>query len=96
MVGGFDEFLKMQGCKQSFHMFTEKKAETDQVACRHDWYQMGPSVVVCVYAKNVDKGQSRVAFGARSLEVSLVLPEGKRFDKQFALSQVCTTFADVI
>jgi len=88
MVGDFDEFLKMPGCKKGRHKFIETKKETgEQVACRFDWYQMGPNVVVCVYSKGINKEKSVVTFESRKLNVDLVLPEGKKFTKSFSLSQ---------
>jgi hypothetical protein len=87
MVGGFEEFLKLPGCKKGKHKFTEKKSEDNQVVCRHDWYQMGPAVVVCIYAKNVDKEKSSIVFGPQSLAVDIVFNDGKQFTKKFSLSQ---------
>jgi len=90
MVGDFDDFLKMPGCKTGRHRFLESQAEAaaaQQVTLRHDWYQMGPNVVVCVYAKGIDKTKSVITFEAQKLSVELVLPEGKTFRKEFNLSQ---------
>jgi len=92
MVGDFEEFLRMPGCKRGKHRFIESKKEKEaassqQVACRHDWYQMGANVVVCVYAKGVDKTKSSVSFEPRRLSIDLAFPDGKRFSKVFELSQ---------
>jgi hypothetical protein len=88
MVGDFDEFLRLRGCKTGKHKFTEKNpVNTQEAQCRHDWYQMGPTVVVCVYAKNVDKQKSSVSFDPNALHVNLVFPDGKKYTKDFALSQ---------
>jgi len=78
----------MKGCKKGKHKFTEpKKESSQQVPCKHDWYQMGPNVVVCVYAKGIDKSKSKIAFEPRKLIVELALPEGKTLSKEFSLSQ---------
>jgi len=88
MVGDFNEFLKMPGCKKSTHKFVEvKKLGSNKIECRHDWYQMGPNVVVCVYAKGIDKQKSTVTFGPNTLDVELVLPEDKSYSRTFKLSQ---------
>lgn len=89
MVGGFEEFLVLPGCKKDKHLFTEKKSDSNQVVCRHDWYQMGPTVVVTIYAKNVNKEKSTVKIGPKELAVDLMLPDNKQFTKTFNLSEVC-------
>jgi len=88
MVAEFEQFLSLPGCKTGKHKFTEPpKSKEGVVECRNDWYQLGPSVIVCVYAKNVDKQQSVVSFDEHSLKVELKFNDGKRFSKSFNLAQ---------
>jgi len=88
MVAEFEQFLAMPGCKTGKHRFTEPpKQSLEVVDCRNDWYQMGPYVIVCVYAKNVDKQKSVVSYDARSLKVELIFNDEKKFTKNFNLVQ---------
>jgi hypothetical protein len=91
MLAEFEQFLSFPGCKTGKHKFSEPPKKDEQlVDCRHDWYQMGPYVNVCVYAKNVDKQKSVVAYDSHSLNVELVFNDGKKFAKKFVLAKVCS------
>jgi len=60
----FDEFLKIEGCSTGKHKFieTKKKSEDEQVQCRYDWYQIASQVILSVYAKKVNKTESKIEF----------------------------------
>ena len=79
--------MKIQGCKNGKHRFTEPKVSSkpislhhitildgidpyacmqsdasETVHCRHDWYQTQNSVIISVFAKKVNKTNTKVAF----------------------------------
>ena len=67
----FDEFLKIEGCKQGKHKFVPKKESSNLIQCRYDWYQTGNSVIVSVYGKGSNKDQSKVDIEADKVETFL-------------------------
>jgi len=65
----FDDFLRLRGCKKSSHLFTDTAPSADQnlgkeelVECRFDFYQTPTSVIVSIFAKNVDQDNSVIKF----------------------------------
>ncbi|KAJ3045707.1 hypothetical protein HDV00_007833 [Rhizophlyctis rosea] len=84
----FDEFLKIQGCKKGKHRFTEAKTDAaETVHCRHDWYQTQNTVIISIFAKKVDKENTKVAFSADELKVDVKFQDGKIFKFHTQLSQ---------
>jgi len=88
----FDDFLRLRGCKKSSHLFTDTAPSADQnlgkeelVECRFDFYQTPTSVIVSIFAKNVDQDNSVIKFDEAGVEVNLKLPGNKRFRRKFAL-----------
>nr|GAT59638.1 predicted protein [Mycena chlorophos] len=85
----FDEFLKIEGCKQGRHVFVPKATaapETEQLTtCRIDHYQTLDRVQVSIFAKQVDKARSVVKFEQNSISVDLYMPGSKRFLKTVEL-----------
>jgi hypothetical protein len=65
----FDEFLKIEGCKQGRHVFVPKReAKSEEMTdCRIDHYQTLTDVHVSVFAKKVDKERSSVRFDENSV-----------------------------
>ncbi|KAJ2747397.1 hypothetical protein GGI20_000535 [Coemansia sp. BCRC 34301] len=84
----FDEFMQIKGCMLGRHLFVgtkpEKKAQVDK--CRRDYYQMGSSVIVSVYAKKIDREASSVEFTPESFKLHLVYGDGKVYDDEIALN----------
>jgi hypothetical protein len=76
----FDEFMKIEGCKEGSHLFVGAKKDEDKeefVNCRMDHYQTPMQIHVSAFAKGADKTKStvvftaqEVSFAARSLETS--------------------------
>ncbi|KAF8184879.1 chord-domain-containing protein [Mycena galopus ATCC 62051] len=84
----FDEFMKIEGCKQGRHLFAVKdaKPETEQMTtCRIDHYQTIDRVHVSIFAKKADKERSQVKFEESQISFDLYLPESKRFAKTVEL-----------
>ncbi|KAJ7074273.1 HSP20-like chaperone [Mycena amicta] len=84
----FDEFLKIEGCKQGRHVFVTKitSPETELITtCRLDHYQTRDSVQVSIFAKQVDKERSKVNFEQNQVSVDLYMPGSKRFLKTLEL-----------
>ncbi|KAJ2684166.1 hypothetical protein IWW39_005074 [Coemansia spiralis] len=84
----FDEFLRIKGCTLGRHLFVgtkpEKKVQVDK--CRRDYYQMGSSVIVSIYAKKIDREASSVEFTPDTIKVHLVHGDGKVYDDKIILS----------
>ncbi|TPX32268.1 hypothetical protein SmJEL517_g04599 [Synchytrium microbalum] len=87
----FDEFLKLQGCKQGKHRFTDVLSgdpnEEVLVACRNDWFQTPTTVTFSVFAKKVDKSRTRVEFGTEDISIYVKFLDGKAHKYSTALSQ---------
>ncbi|KAH7929796.1 chord-domain-containing protein [Leucogyrophana mollusca] len=84
----FDEFLKIQGCKQGRHVFAPKIAEplAEQFTdCRVDHYQTPREVHVSVFAKQADKERSTVKIEEAQVHFDLYLPSSKRFQRTISL-----------
>jgi len=78
----FDEFLKIQGCKQGRHLFAPKPkapAAEEFTDCRIDHYQTPQEVHVSIFAKQVDKERSSVEFKPDQIHIDFYLPGLKRF-----------------
>jgi hypothetical protein len=73
----FDQFLKIKGCKQGLHRFTEPQVEGPRVVdCRRDWYQTQDKVMISVFAKKVDKEKTKIVFNSTQLTVDVVFQDG--------------------
>ncbi|KAJ3277102.1 hypothetical protein HDV01_000154 [Terramyces sp. JEL0728] len=74
----FDEFLKIKGCCKGKHRFTNGAAQQGPVIvdCKKDWYQTPDKVNVSVFAKKVNKEESKVVFGKQRLEVDIKFLDG--------------------
>ncbi|KAH9454074.1 hypothetical protein MJO29_007027 [Puccinia striiformis f. sp. tritici] len=86
----FDDFLRLRGCKQSSHLFTEiennsNSNEEEIVESRFDFYQTPTSVIVSIFAKKIDQDQSTIKFDPSGVSVDLKLPSNKRFRRTFNL-----------
>ncbi|KAF8454233.1 HSP20-like chaperone [Terfezia claveryi] len=84
----FDEFLKIEGCKEGRHLFagaSKSKEEEELVNCRYDFYQTYSDVIVSIFAKKVDKEKAKIEFRQRELHVDLPMPDNKRFKQTFPL-----------
>jgi hypothetical protein len=85
----FDEFLKIEGCREGRHKFLPFKAENlaaNEVKCRYDFYQLGDSVVMNIYAKNVDSTASSIKISPSTVSANVVFKDGKFFKKDFHLA----------
>ncbi|KAJ2063923.1 hypothetical protein GGI03_004349 [Coemansia sp. RSA 2337] len=84
----FDEFMHIKGCTLGRHLFVgtkpEKKVQADK--CRRDYYQMGGSVIVSIYAKKIDREASSVEFTPDTIKLHLVHGDGKVYDDEIALN----------
>lgn len=60
----FDEFMKIEGCKEGAHLFVGAKKDDEEeiVNCRMDHYQTPTQIHVSAFAKGVDKAKSSVVF----------------------------------
>ncbi|KAJ2532266.1 hypothetical protein EV175_007166, partial [Coemansia sp. RSA 1933] len=85
----FDEFMQIKGCMRGRHLFVgtqqELLAKPEQDKCRRDYYQMPGSVIVSVYAKKIDRGQSSIAFAGDSMHLHLVYADNKVYDEEIEL-----------
>ncbi|KAJ2822502.1 hypothetical protein GGI24_003928 [Coemansia furcata] len=84
----FDEFMHIKGCTLGRHLFVgtkpEKKVQADK--CRRDFYQMGSSVIVSIYAKKIDRKASSVGFTPNTIKLHLVHGDGKVYDDEIVLN----------
>ena len=84
----FEQFLKINGCAKSKHLFVgaPKSEEEEQlIECRNDFYQTYTNVIVSIFAKKVDKESAKIVFGERELNVDLPMPDNKRFKISYPL-----------
>jgi len=77
----FEEFLTMEGCTVGVHKFVPDPKPVVSVNVRHDFYQMGNTVIVSFYSKNCDKSASHIKFNPSSMDVELKLSDGQIFQK---------------
>ncbi|KAM9995025.1 hypothetical protein ACTFIY_001194 [Dictyostelium cf. discoideum] len=83
----FEEFLKIKGCKNGKHRFVPPPKDNNVVECRHDWYQSFDSVLMTIYAKAVDKDNSKIQFlDNKTVSVDLKLAGDKVFKKVYNLA----------
>ncbi|RMZ88409.1 hypothetical protein DV736_g4371, partial [Chaetothyriales sp. CBS 134916] len=94
----FEEFMKIQGCKERLgHCYVGKKKKTDKRVpggdcdggeeellddVRSDYYQTSSSVIVSYFLKKINKDHATVAFTAKSTRLDLPTSDGKRFKKE--------------
>ncbi|KAA8651983.1 hypothetical protein EYZ11_001736 [Aspergillus tanneri] len=85
----FDEFLKIQGCKEKTkHLFVGqgKPAGEEKVdSIRNDFYQTTSSVNVSLYLKKIDKSKAKVEFSSTSIDLDLPTTDNKRFTDTYQL-----------
>ncbi|KAI8138813.1 chord-domain-containing protein [Fennellomyces sp. T-0311] len=80
----FDEFLKIQGCKEGKHLFVgQQKTEEELVDCRTDWYQTQTSIILSVFAK--DKLDTQVSFAKDSVSIDIKMKNNRRYKKTMPL-----------
>ncbi|KAI7908329.1 chord-domain-containing protein [Cokeromyces recurvatus] len=82
----FDEFLKIEGCKEGKHLFVgsgDNNKNEELVDCRTDWYQTQTTVIFSIFAKN--KEDTKVEFAEQSINVDIKMKGNKRFKKTFPL-----------
>lgn len=83
----FDEFLKIEGCKEGRHVFVSKSNNGEEmVDCRTDWYQTQTNVIFSIFAKN--KEDTQVKFNENSIDIDIKMKGNKRYKKNFPLFQV--------
>ncbi|EGC38410.1 hypothetical protein DICPUDRAFT_148893 [Dictyostelium purpureum] len=88
----FEEFLKIKGCKTGKHKFIPPPKDESKVECRHDWYQQFDAIIMTIYAKNVDKVNSKIQFvDNQTISVELKLPNEKSFKKVYELAGTIDT-----
>ena len=84
----FEEFLKIEGCKErKGHCYVGKRAKEKSKGeevledVRNDFYQTPTSVIVSFYLKKIDKENAIVEFDGDGRTVKLDLPtaDGKRY-----------------
>jgi len=71
----FDEFMKIEGCKEGSHLFVgAKKDETKEelVNCRMDHYQTPMQIHVSAFAKGADKTKSTVVFEGQQVSLTIL------------------------
>ncbi|KAI9279787.1 chord-domain-containing protein [Sporodiniella umbellata] len=82
----FDEFLKIEGCKEARHVFAVKSSQQEElVECRTDWYQTQTNVIFSIFAKN--KEDTQVKFNEDSIDVDIKMKDNKRYKKNLPLFQ---------
>lgn len=84
----FDQFLKIEGCKEGRHLFVgalKTKEEEELVSCRNDFYQTYSDVIVSIFSKKVDKERAKIEFTEQELKVDLPMPDSKRYKVSFPL-----------
>jgi len=86
----FEEFLKIEGCKKSRHVFVPKQSASESLAeqfadCRVDHYQTPNEVHVSVFAKQADKEKSKVTVEETQVHFDIYLPAQKRFKRTIQL-----------
>ncbi|KAL5356888.1 chord-domain-containing protein [Aspergillus floccosus] len=85
----FDEFLKIQGCKEKKkHLFVGKgkpPGEEKLESVRNDFYQTPHSVNVSLYLKKIDKTKASVKFAVNSIDLDLPTTDNKRYTDTYEL-----------
>ena len=84
----FDEFLKIKGCKQGKHRFSEPPKKESLIQLKHDWYQTPTTVIMSLFGKNLNKETSKITFEPTKVVANLVFNNGDRFDKEYDLFEV--------
>ncbi|KAG2217335.1 hypothetical protein INT45_009092 [Circinella minor] len=82
----FDEFLKIQGCKEGKHLFVGNPNSAKQeelIDCRTDWYQTQTHIIFSVFAK--DKVDSQVSFDKESITIDIKMKNSRRYKKTIPL-----------
>ncbi|CAO3600243.1 unnamed protein product [Absidia cylindrospora] len=85
----FDEFLKINGCKErQGHLFvgnTKKDGEQQEemVDLRLDWYQTQTNVIISIFGKN--KEDTQVKFTSRAIDIDIKMKDNKRYKKHLPL-----------
>ncbi|KAI8641977.1 HSP20-like chaperone [Parasitella parasitica] len=80
----FDDFLKIEGCKEGKHLFVGANSQVEElVECRTDWYQTQTNVIFSIFAKNKD--DTKVDFEDKSITVDIKMKGNKRYKKTFPL-----------
>ncbi|CAO0795182.1 unnamed protein product [Mucor circinelloides] len=80
----FDEFLKIEGCKEGKHLFVGANSQTEEmIDCRTDWYQTQTNVILSIFAKNKD--DTKVDFTEDTINVDIKMKGNKRYKKAFPL-----------
>ncbi|KJE92988.1 cysteine and histidine-rich domain-containing protein 1 [Capsaspora owczarzaki ATCC 30864] len=81
----FDEFLAQKGCTTATHCWVKSKV-AQQVKCRYDWFAMGGSISLNVYAKKVDCDVSYAEANATTLKVHIIFDSVNEFDLEIDLA----------
>eukprot|EP01059_Diplonema_ambulator_P007271 TRINITY_DN16752_c0_g3_i1.p2 TRINITY_DN16752_c0_g3~~TRINITY_DN16752_c0_g3_i1.p2 ORF type:complete len:271 (+),score=89.42 TRINITY_DN16752_c0_g3_i1:1182-1994(+) len=85
----FDEFMAITGCREGPETcaFDETSAGIPKRApCRHDFFQVGSTVTLNIYAKKVDPSKSTFLISDTQLRVSIIFDLGKEFALNLNLS----------
>ncbi|KAJ2779098.1 hypothetical protein H4R18_004197 [Coemansia javaensis] len=87
----FDEFTRIAGCARGPHLFVgsqrtaQAQAQAQSDRPRRDFYQIANDVVVTIYARQVDRAASSVAFDADAIRVHLVYGGGRVYSDTIRL-----------
>ncbi|EDO42059.1 predicted protein [Nematostella vectensis] len=81
----FNEFLGQEGCSSGTHRWVLTEEKKKKVLCRYDWFQMGNSVVISVYAKLTDPNATVIKANSTQLSASIIFGEASSFDLEISL-----------
>eukprot|EP01130_Rhizamoeba_saxonica_P008768 TRINITY_DN3547_c0_g1_i1.p1 TRINITY_DN3547_c0_g1~~TRINITY_DN3547_c0_g1_i1.p1 ORF type:complete len:400 (-),score=85.33 TRINITY_DN3547_c0_g1_i1:943-2142(-) len=81
----FDDFLKLEGCVVDRHKFIPEPKVDEGVKCRHDFYQIGPTITFSIFAKKVIEDDVSINIEPKKISVVLPMEDGKVFEKEYTL-----------
>ncbi|KAJ9313118.1 hypothetical protein DTO271D3_6547 [Paecilomyces variotii] len=85
----FDEFMKIQGCKEKTrHLFVGKgkpAGEEKVESVRNDFYQTATSVIASLFLKKIDKDKAKIEFSSQKVEFDLPTTDNKRYKDTYNL-----------
>jgi len=86
----FDEFMKIEGCRSGQHKFLPFKSQKDpgEITCRFDFYQSSTKLTLNIYAKNVNKEETKIKSDFDRVDVFIKFNDGKFFKKLFVLEGI--------
>ncbi|KAI9857438.1 MAG: hypothetical protein M1824_004846 [Vezdaea acicularis] len=79
----FDEFMKIEGCKEkSRHLFVGKKKgdkEEKLETVRNDFYQTSSTLIASFYLKKIISSAAKIDFSTQSIDLDLPTADNKRY-----------------